>query len=56
VATSLAGVATGAPAITAFRDGRGTVVEVGLPRFASSLQHNVDAQELLGRVWKLLSR
>jgi hypothetical protein len=32
------------------------VIDVGLPGFASSLAHNVEAKELLGRAWSLLSR
>ncbi len=55
-AVSAAGVAAGQSNITGFQDGRGKVVEVGLPGFATSLAHNVDAQELLARLWKLLSR
>jgi hypothetical protein len=55
-AVSAAGVATGQPLITGFRDGRGKVVEIGLPQFASALPHNVGAQELFGRLWNLLSR
>ncbi len=55
-AVSAAGAAVGQSNITGFRNGRGTVVEIGLPEFAASLSHNVDAQELLGRLWKLLSR
>jgi hypothetical protein len=54
--TSLAGIGAGAPDITGFRDGRGTVVEIGLPQFSSALTRNVDAQELLASLWKLLSR
>ncbi len=53
---SVAGVAASAPNITGFSDGRGTVVEIGLSQFASSLSHNVDAEELFDRLWKLLSR
>lgn len=53
---SLAGIGAGAPSITAFRLGRGTVVEVGLQGFASGLAHNVDAQELLRAVWRRLVR
>ena len=36
--------------------GRGRVVDIGLPGFASSLAHRVEAQKLLGNVWSLLSR
>ncbi|MGH2842765.1 MAG: hypothetical protein ACRDKL_04175, partial [Solirubrobacteraceae bacterium] len=53
---SLAGVAAGAPAVAAFMVGKGYVVEVGLAGFNRSLATNVDAQELLGRVWQLLAR
>jgi hypothetical protein len=53
---SMAGIGPGAPDITGFKDGRGTVVELGLPQFAASLTHNVDAQQLLANLWKLLSR
>lgn len=53
--TSLAGTADGTPAITGFRDGRGTVVEIGLPGFSASLQGNVDSQELFDQVWRRLS-
>lgn len=56
VAASLAGVAAGAPAVTAFARGKGYVVEIGVGGFARSLGTNVDAQELLGRVWQLLAR
>lgn len=55
VAASTAGVAAAAPAIIGFHSGKGAVVEVGLPRFASSLRGNVGSQQLLGQVWKLLS-
>ena len=55
VAASTAGVAAAAPTIVGFRSGRGRVVEVGLPGFASSLAHNVGSQQLLGRIWTLLS-
>jgi hypothetical protein len=52
---SLAGASTAQPSIIGFRLGRGVVVEVGLPGFASSLG-NLDARELFGRIWTLLSR
>ena len=52
---SLAGVGLAAPTIVGFDLGRGTVVEIGLPGFADSLASNVDSQELIGRVWQLLS-
>lgn len=53
---SLAGVAAGAPAVAAFGRGRGYVVEISVGGFAQSLAGNADAQELLARVWQLLSR
>ena len=52
VAVSAAGVAVGQSNITGFQDGRGRVVEIGLPQFATSLAHNVDAQELMARVYR----
>jgi hypothetical protein len=55
-AVSAAGVAAGQSNITGFDDGRGRVVEIGLPQFAASLAHNVNAQELMARLWNLLSR
>ncbi|MFL5831003.1 MAG: FlgD immunoglobulin-like domain containing protein [Solirubrobacteraceae bacterium] len=42
--------------IVGFGVGRGTVVEVGLAGFGSSLAHNVDAQEFIGGLWTLLGR
>jgi hypothetical protein len=51
---SSAGVSTTAPSIVGFRLGRGTVVEVGLPAFSSTLARNTNSQELLGRLWKVL--
>jgi hypothetical protein len=53
---SAAGVTTSAPSIAGFRLGRGTVVDIGLIGFGSSLARNVDAQELTNSLWKLLSR
>lgn len=55
-AVSAAGVAAGQSNITGFQDGRGRVVEIGLPQFATSIARNLDAQELMARLWKLLSR
>jgi hypothetical protein len=55
VAASIGGVAAAAPTIVGFRSGKGAVVEVGLPGFASSLRRNVGSQQLLGRIWNLLS-
>lgn len=53
---SEAGVGPGAPAIVGYRLGRGTVVDVGLPGFASRLAHDVDAKELVNQAWTVLSR
>ncbi len=55
-AISAAGIANGSPAIIAFRDGAGTVIEVGLPNFSASLAHNVDSQELLTNTWHVLAK
>ena len=56
VPVSAAGIASGSPAIVAFRSGSGTVAEVGLPNFGASLKHHVDSQELLDDVWQLLAK
>jgi hypothetical protein len=53
-AVSAAGVGDDTPSIIGFHDGRGLVVEVGLPGFGSSLYGNLDAQELMTRVFGLL--
>jgi hypothetical protein len=53
---SEAGVSSTAPAIIGYRLGRGTVVDVGVPGFASHLAHDVDAKELVNQVWTVLSR
>ena len=55
VAASVGGVAAEAPTIVGFRSGEGRVVEIGLPGFASSLRGNVGSQQLLARIWQLLS-
>jgi FlgD Ig-like domain len=52
---SLAGTANNASSITGFRDGHGTVVEIGLAGFNSSLAGDIDSQELIRRLWQLLS-
>ena len=52
---SSAGLTSSSPTVIGYRLGRGDVVDIGLPGFGSSLAHNVDAQELVARVWKLLS-
>jgi hypothetical protein len=52
---SLAGVAASAPAVAAFALGAGQVVEVGIDGFVDSLAHEVDSQELMANITKLLS-
>ena len=51
-----AGATPSAPSIVAYQLGRGLVVDVGLVGFEASLARNVDAQELLGRLWTVLGR
>jgi FlgD Ig-like domain len=53
---SAAGVSNRSPAVIGYGLGRGLVVDIGLPGFGSSLAHAVQARELLGRVWSLLSK
>jgi hypothetical protein len=53
-AVSAAGVSDRSPAIVGFRLGRGIVVEVGLSGFGASVSSNVDAKELVGRLWSVL--
>jgi hypothetical protein len=53
---SSAGAATAQPAIIGYRIKRGTVVDIGLPGFASSLAGNFDARQLVDRIWSALSR
>jgi hypothetical protein len=53
---SSAGVSDRSPAVIGYRLGHGIVIAVGLPGFGSSLAHNVEAKELLGRAWSLLSK
>lgn len=53
---SAAGIAYGSPAIVGFEVGSGYVIEVGLPDFGSSLQGDVDSQELLNNAWQLLAK
>jgi hypothetical protein len=51
---SEAGVSPASPSIVGYRLGKGVVVDVGLLSFGSSLAHNVDAKELVTRLWRLL--
>ena len=50
------GVSNASPAVIGYSLGHGVVVDIGLPGFASSLAHDVEAQQLLGNAWSLLSR
>lgn len=53
---SAAGAGSGGAAVAGIRLGNGLVVEVGLPGFGLALAHDVDAQELVGRLWQVLGR
>jgi hypothetical protein len=53
---SAAGVGGQAASVAGFRLGQGIVVEIGLEGFGTSLARNVDAQELIGRLWQVLGR
>jgi hypothetical protein len=53
--SSSAGTTETNPAIIGYQLGRGVVVDIGLPGFGSSLSRNVDAQELVNRLWAVLS-
>ncbi len=54
---SAAGVAADAPSIVAFHDGKGTVVEAGLPGFGASLATDLDdTDQLLARIWQAVLR
>ncbi len=55
-AVSVAGTSPQTPSIIGFGLGRGGVVEIGVSGFGSAVSHSVDFQELLARVWSLLSR
>ncbi|MGI8572403.1 MAG: FlgD immunoglobulin-like domain containing protein [Solirubrobacteraceae bacterium] len=52
---SQAVTSSGQAPIVGFDLGRGEVVEIALEGFGSSLTHNVDAQELMSRIWTVLS-
>jgi hypothetical protein len=52
---SAAGPGAGAAAIAGFRYGAGIAVEIGVQHFGSLVGSSVDAQELLRRLWTLLS-
>ncbi len=51
---SAAGTTNTTPAIVGYQLGRGAVVDIGLVGFGTSLAHNVDARELVSRLWMLL--
>jgi hypothetical protein len=51
---SEAGTSGAAASIVGYRSGAGIVVEIGLPGFGSILAHNLDAQELVNRLWTVL--
>jgi hypothetical protein len=53
---SAAGVGGQAASVAGFRVGRGVVVEIGLDGFGTSLARNVDAQQLIARLWQVLGR
>jgi FlgD Ig-like domain len=53
---SAAGASSSQPSIIGYRLGHGIVVDIGLPGFGASLRHNFDAQQLIGRIWSVLSR
>jgi hypothetical protein len=54
---SAAGTSNATATIIGFPRGRGVVIEIGLPGFGTSLVHgNTDTQELIRRLWTVLSR
>ncbi len=53
---SEAATSTAGPSIVGYQLGKGVVVDIGLVSFGSSLASNVDAKELISRVWTVLSR
>jgi flagellar hook assembly protein FlgD len=50
------GISAQSPAVIGYKLGRGAVVDVGLPGFGTAVAHNVTAQDLLARAWRLLLR
>lgn len=54
--SSAAGTSSSTQSIIGFHFGRGIVVEIGLPGFGSSVARNVNAQELVGRLWSVLGQ
>lgn len=53
---SAAGVGEQSAAVAGLHFGHGIVVEIALPGFGSRLAGDVDAQELVGRLWQTLRR
>lgn len=53
---SQAVTSSGQAPIVGFDLGRGEVVDIALDGFGSTLTHNVDSQELMSRIWTVLSR
>jgi hypothetical protein len=53
---SAAGASNSQPSIIGYRLGHGIVIDIGLPGFGASLARNFDAQQLIGRIWSVLSR
>jgi hypothetical protein len=51
-----AGTTDQTPSIVGYRLGSGVVIDIGLPAFTTSLAHDVDTQELLRRLWTILSQ
>lgn len=51
---SAAGTSPSRQSIVGYKLGSGDVVDIGLDGFGSSLRHNVDMQELIARLWKVL--
>jgi FlgD Ig-like domain len=54
--SSSAGANPSAPSLVGYTLGRGVIVDIGLVGFARSLEHNIGAQELVTRLWSVLSR
>jgi hypothetical protein len=53
-AVSAAGISEQSAAVVGFSYGKGIVIEVGLPNFATTLAHDYDSQQLLDNAWHLL--
>ncbi|MEO8966238.1 MAG: N,N-dimethylformamidase beta subunit family domain-containing protein [Solirubrobacteraceae bacterium] len=53
---SAAGATSTSSAILGYRLGQGTVIDVGIVGFAARLARSTDAQEILRRIWTVISR